>query len=68
MSNSKVLKVKDVASEISISVPQVYKLVKLGRFPGPIKLGERGSGWLTTEIDAWLQSRVDVRDEEVAND
>ena len=67
MSNSKVLKVKDVASEISISVPQVYKLVSLGRFPKPIKLGERGSGWLTTEIDAWLQSRVDARDEEVAN-
>ena len=67
MSNSKVLKVKEVASEISVSVPQVYKLVKLGRFPGPIKLGERGSGWLRTEIDAWLQSRVDARDEEVAN-
>ena len=68
MSNSKVLKVKEVASEISVSVPQVYKLVSLGRFPKPIKLGERGSGWLTSEIDAWLQSRVDARDEEVAND
>ena len=67
MSNSKVLKVKEVASEISVSVPQVYKLVSLGRFPKPIKLGERGSGWLTSEIDAWLQSRVDARDEEVAN-
>jgi len=68
MSNSKVLKVKEVASEINVSVPQVYKLVSLGRFPKPIKLGERGSGWLTTEIDAWLQSRVDARDEEVTND
>ena len=67
MSNSKVLKVKEVASEISVSVPQVYKLVSIGRFPKPIKLGERGSGWLTTEIDAWLQSRVDARDEEVTN-
>ena len=64
---SKVLKVKEVAREISISVPQVYKLVSLGRFPKPIKLGERGSGWLITEIDAWLQSRVDARDEEVTN-
>ena len=67
MSNSKVLKVKEVASEINVSVPQVYKLVSLGRFPKPIKLGERGSGWLRIEIDAWLQSRVDVRDEEIAN-
>ena len=64
---SRILKVKQVAEEINISVPQVYKLVSLGRFPKPIKLGERGSGWLTTEIDAWLQSRVDARDEEVAN-
>jgi len=64
---SKVLKVKEVAEEINVSVPQVYKLVSIGRFPKPIKLGERGSGWLITEIDAWLQSRVDARDEEVAN-
>ena len=68
MSNSKVLKVKEVAEEINVSVPQVYKLVSLGRFPKPIKLGERGSGWLTSEIDAWLQSRVDARDEEGDND
>ena len=63
----RVLKVKEVAEEVGVSVPQVYKLVSLGRFPKPIKLGERGSGWLRTEVDAWLQSRVDARDEEVAN-
>ena len=68
MFKSKILKVKQVAEEINVSVPQVYKLVSLGRFPKPIKLGERGSGWLTSEIDAWLQSRVDIRDEEAIND
>ena len=67
MSNSKILKAKQVAEEINVSVPQVYKLVSLGRFPKPIKLGERGSGWLTSEIDDWLQSRVDARDEEAIN-
>ena len=67
MFKSKILKAKQVAEEINVSVPQVYKLVSLGRFPRPIKLGKRGSGWLRTEIDAWLQSRVDARDEEVAN-
>ncbi len=64
----KVLKAKQVAEEINVSVPQVYKLVSLGRFPKPIKLGERGSGWLTSEIDAWLQLKVDARDEEANND
>ena len=65
---TKVLKAKQVAEEINVSVPQVYKLVGFGRFPKPIKLGERGSGWLTSEIDDWLQSRVDARDEEAIND
>ena len=64
---SKVLKVRQVAEDINVSIPQVYKLVSLGRFPKPIKLGERGSGWIRTEVDAWLQSRVEARDLEVAN-
>jgi prophage regulatory protein len=63
----KILKVKEVAEELNVSVQQIYKLVSKGRFPKPIKLGERGSGWLTSEIDAWLQSRVDARDEEAIN-
>ena len=63
----RILKAIQVAEEINVSVPQVYKLVSKGSFPKPIKLGERGSGWLRIEIDAWLQSRVDVRDEEIAN-
>ena len=63
----KVLKVKQVAEEINVSVPQVYRLVSIGSFPKPIKLGERGSGWLTSEIDDWLQSKVDARDEEAIN-
>jgi len=65
---SKVLKVKQVAEEINVSVQQIYKLVSKGTFPKPIKLGERGSGWVTSEVDAWLQSKVDARDEEAIND
>ncbi|MDA9357540.1 AlpA family phage regulatory protein [Candidatus Thioglobus sp.] len=64
----KVLKATQVAIYINTCKSQVYKLVKQGRFPKPIKLGDRGSGWLLSEVDAWLQSRVDSRDEEVAND
>jgi|TARA_R110002074_G_scaffold393577_1_gene580155 prophage regulatory protein len=64
----KVLKATQVAIYINTCKSQVYKLVKQGRFPKPIKLGERGSAWLVSEIDAWLQSRVDLRDEEANND
>jgi len=63
----KLLKAIEVAEYLNVSKSQVYKLVQQGRLPKPIKLGERGSAWLVSEIDACIQSRVEVRDEEVAN-
>lgn len=35
----------------------VYKLIKDGMFPKPIKLG-RSSRWLQSEIESWLQERI----------
>ena len=63
----KVLKLWEVAELLNVSKAQVYNLVKQGSLPKQIKIGKRGSAWLVSEIDAWLQSRVDLRDEEVAN-
>ncbi|WP_447873608.1 helix-turn-helix transcriptional regulator [Serratia fonticola] len=34
-----------------------YKLIQLGEFPKPIKLG-RSSRWLQSEVEAWLQQRI----------
>ncbi|GKW22293.1 Rha family transcriptional regulator [Pectobacterium araliae] len=36
-----------------------YKLIQEGAFPKPIKLG-RSSRWLKSEVEAWVQQRVDV--------
>ena len=37
----------------------LYGEIKAGRFPRPIKLGSRSSGWLESEVNAWLLSRVE---------
>ncbi len=34
-----------------------YKLIKVGGFPAPIKMG-RSSRWLKSEVEAWLQARI----------
>ncbi|WP_027274169.1 helix-turn-helix transcriptional regulator [Leminorella grimontii] len=34
-----------------------YKLIQLGKFPKPIKLG-RSSRWLRSEVESWLQERI----------
>ncbi|WP_120806456.1 MULTISPECIES: helix-turn-helix transcriptional regulator [Yersinia] len=35
----------------------LYKLIKDGLFPKPIKLG-RSSRWLQSEVEIWLQERI----------
>ncbi|WP_407907476.1 helix-turn-helix transcriptional regulator [Escherichia coli] len=34
-----------------------YKLIKDGSFPKPVKLG-RSSRWLKSEVENWLQERI----------
>ena len=47
---------------IKYSKPHMWRLVKGGMFPAPIKLGENKNVWIETEIDKWLESCVAARD------
>lgn len=35
-----------------------YFLIKKGQFPKPVKFG-RSSRWLQSEVESWLQQRID---------
>ena len=40
----------------------VYRMVRAGKFPAPLKLGEGTTAWLEAEIDRWLADHVAERD------
>lgn len=61
MATAQILKIKEVRSLTKLSKASVYRLAKLGEFPAPIKLGERSSGWLESEIMDWINSRISQR-------
>ncbi|HGU9884004.1 helix-turn-helix transcriptional regulator [Citrobacter freundii] len=44
---------------LGVSDKWIYRLIKDGLFPKPIKLG-RSSRWLPSEVEAWLQARIDA--------
>ena len=60
--HERLIKLNEVKRKTGLSRSSVYRLAKTGDFPQPIKLGERASGWLESEINGWIDSRIERRD------
>ncbi|UWQ22401.1 AlpA family transcriptional regulator [Jannaschia sp. W003] len=43
---------------LGISRSTIYAWLKAGRFPPPLRLGERAVGWRASDIEAWLAERA----------
>jgi predicted DNA-binding transcriptional regulator AlpA len=39
----------------------LYRGIKAGRYPRPIKVGPNSSRWVASEVEACLQAMVEVR-------
>ncbi|CAN8140152.1 prophage regulatory protein [uncultured Thiomicrorhabdus sp.] len=60
------LKLKNVIEITGISRSHIYALAQEGRFPKPVKLTARSSAWVASEVEEWIESRIQARDMEVA--
>jgi prophage regulatory protein len=56
-----ILRKKQVLSMVGLSASTVYVLQKAGKFPLPIKLSQRATGWLDSDITRWLADRAAER-------
>jgi len=54
---NKALRLPAVIERTALSRSSIYRLIKLERFPEPIKLSERASAWRESDVTAWLESR-----------
>lgn len=46
-----------VEARVGLSTSAVYRLMRVGRFPEPLRVGLRAVRWPESEIEAWLQTR-----------
>jgi len=60
------LKLKEVQKLTGLSRSSIYAYIDKGLFPAQVKLGERSVAWLDTEIESWVDSKINARD--VKND
>ena len=59
----KLLTRQEVQSRCRISRSTIYRLKKQGRFPTPIRVGDRAVRWKESEIDEYIGNRPRADDE-----
>ncbi len=43
-----------VLDRVGFSKSELYRRIKSGKFPAPIKLGARAVAWRESDVDAWM--------------
>lgn len=55
---SRLLRLPQVQAQVGLSKSQIYKLIEQGEFPRQIKVCQRVSAWLASDVDSWIDQRV----------
>jgi prophage regulatory protein len=55
-----ILRLPVVKARTGLSRSTIYLRVSEGTFPRPVSLGGRAVGWVESEIQHWLEHRIDA--------
>ena len=58
---NKILRLRTIKEWTGLSRSTIYLMMKTGSFPKSISLGARSVGWLESDIQAWVDSRIATR-------
>jgi prophage regulatory protein len=58
MVQQSILRLPLVIERTGLSRSSIYAAMQNGDFPAHISLGARAVGWLSDDIDKWIQSRI----------
>ncbi|MEZ9440288.1 helix-turn-helix transcriptional regulator [Vibrio atlanticus] len=58
----KFMRLPEVKEKTGLSKSAIYSKIKEGEFPVSVSIGSRTVAWLESDIDEWLEWRVQIRD------
>jgi prophage regulatory protein len=59
-SSRRFLRLTEVKHLVGLGRSAIYAKVKAGDFPVPVNLGARAVAWLSDEIAAWMDARIEA--------
>ena len=57
------IRLNEVKALTGLGRSSIYKFMADGRFPQSVSLGERAIAWVDTEVEDWVQEKIEQRDE-----
>ena len=54
-----ILRLPTIKDRTGLSRSTIYLRISEGTFPKPISLGSRAVGWIESEINEWLDQRIE---------
>lgn len=58
---NKIIKINKVCELTGLSKASIYRLAKLGKLPKQVKVGQRSSGFIESEIQDFIKQRMEAR-------
>ena len=65
MTAQRLLPTAVVLDRVCMSKTQLYRLINAGEFPKPVPVGRQRIGFVESEVAAWIDGRLRLRDEGV---
>ena len=63
MTAQRLLPTAVVLDRVCMSKTQLYRLINAGEFPKPVPVGRQRVAFLDSEIAAWIETRVRLRED-----
>lgn len=57
ISDDRLLRLPEVEQIVQLKKPTIYRLAREGKFPKPLKIGDRASRWSFNELMQWIQEK-----------
>jgi prophage regulatory protein len=59
------LRLRELCKRVGVGHSTIYRMMAAGEFPRQVKLFERTSVWIESEVEAFMKARIAERDQEV---
>lgn len=54
----RLLRLPEVCSQVGLSKSEIYRRIKAGSFPAPVKLGAKSVAWPDESINEWIRNVI----------